>query len=233
MSTYKILIVEDELLIANTIKRYLQRHHYQVVGMAISYEEAIQLYKATQPDLALLDIRLNSRKTGIDVGRFMQTYNPKSKHIYLTSQSDTKHIKAATATYPSGYLTKPIRSPDLTACISLALFNHSTTTAVRKLSLGEGSSSLSVVIDDILYLEADHVYVKIHLYNGRTVVHRSSITELLTQLPNHRFVQTHRSFAVNLSHVEKYDSSYLYVHERAIPLGRSRRKQIVQLLKHQ
>ncbi|MEM1328165.1 MAG: response regulator transcription factor [Bacteroidota bacterium] len=229
MSTYRILIVEDELLIANTIKRYLQKQNYEVTGIAISYDEAIQLYNTTHPDLTLLDIRLNGAKTGIDVANYIRHQDQNSSYIYLTSQADQRSIAAATNTAPSGYLTKPIRKTDLMVSVQLVLQNQ-VFKQPKKLKIGYGNNLQTICVDHILYLEADHVYVKIHLNNGRTIMHRGSIVELLTQLPPQQFLQTHRSFAVNTAHVDQYDTSHLYIRQRSIPLGRSRRKDVIQTL---
>ena len=108
MLRYRTLIVEDEIIIADTIKRYLQKQGHEVVGTAISYEEATEIYKKEQPDIALLDIRLSGSKTGIDVAHFIQEQNDATPFIFLSSQLDSRSINAAKQTYPSGYLLSVI-----------------------------------------------------------------------------------------------------------------------------
>jgi DNA-binding response OmpR family regulator len=92
MKPNQILIVEDEILIADTIERYLTRQGYWVMGSAISCEEAETLYLRQTPDLALLDIRLSGSRTGIDFAHFIRKQARPAPFIYLTSQLDRRSI---------------------------------------------------------------------------------------------------------------------------------------------
>ena len=82
MRSFNILIVEDEILIADTIKRYLLKQGHNVAGIAINFDEAKDLYLETKPDLALLDIRLSGNKSGIDVAEFLHQQNQKIPLMY-------------------------------------------------------------------------------------------------------------------------------------------------------
>lgn len=124
MATAKILIVEDEILIADNLKRYLIKKGYDVVGIAISYDEAKELYVSQTPDVALIDIRLHGPKSGIDFATYLQQQQNTPPFIFLTSQFDQHNIKKATATYPSAYLSKPIRKESLIVAIDIALQGH-------------------------------------------------------------------------------------------------------------
>ena len=88
MNNLKVLIVEDEVLIAETIRMYLEELNYIVTAICISYEEAIETFHLNTPDLGLLDIRLFGSKSGIDVAHYL--YIPVNKHqyVFLTSQFD-------------------------------------------------------------------------------------------------------------------------------------------------
>lgn len=125
MSLTKILIVEDEILIADNIKRFLTKKGYDVVGIAISYEEAVQLYEQKNPDISLVDIRLNGIKSGIDFADFLQVQKKSKPFIYLTSQFDRKNIQRAKQTYPAAYLPKPVHKESLSVAIEMALFKYS------------------------------------------------------------------------------------------------------------
>jgi len=113
MKNYKILIVEDEVIIADTIKRYLTQNGHQVVGNAISYQEAESIYIEKKPDLVLLDIRLSGTKTGIDVAYFIQQQTDPKPFIFLSSQLDSRSLNSAKETFPAGYLSKPIQKNTL------------------------------------------------------------------------------------------------------------------------
>lgn len=233
MTPIKILIVEDEILIADSISRYLEKKGYQILGIAISYEEAVELYGTEKPDLALLDIRLNGEKSGIDFAYFLQEQPESIPFIYLTSQMDMQHINLAKSTFPSSYLSKPIQKDNLFANIEIALHNHqhqkpATTPAI---SLYDGKKNYVLPIKNILFIQAEHVYVKIHRTIGDHILQRSALKDLLKKLPTEQFVQTHRSFAVNLQQISHWDSENVYIGKEEIPVSRSRRKVVFEMLK--
>lgn len=227
----RILIIEDEVLIADTLKRYLRQYGYEVVGNAISYEEAVEMYQSLQPDLCLVDIQLSGYKTGIDFAHFLHNQPEAPLFIFLTSQLDRKHLEAAKETYPAAYLSKPIQKNTLYTTIEIAASNYEAQERAKEtIRLYNGKQYYQVPTEDIMYLRADHNYVHIELANHKAVLQRSSLRETLEQLPGGLFVQTHRSYAVNLNKVSRWDNDYLYVEDNAIPISRARRKEVVDLL---
>ena len=227
MSQFKILIVEDEILIADTIKRYLVRADYDVLDICISYEEAIESYKDGKPDLVLLDIRLNGPKTGIDVAKYILAQERPCPFVYLTSQIDASTLELAKETNPDGYLPKPIRKDTLLTTVEITIHNHiSKTTNSVSLIFSEGNNKYNVNSEDIMFIQADHIYVEIILKGGQKIIQRSTIKELLTDLPVSEFIQTHRSFIVNKNYVDVWNNSSLNIEEYVIPVSRSRKKDV-------
>ncbi|MEQ8706528.1 MAG: response regulator [Phaeodactylibacter sp.] len=231
MNSFRILIVEDEVLIADTIERHLAKKDYVVTGKAISCEEAIESYQQTQPDLVLLDIRLNGSKTGIDVARWLREQGSPPPFIYLTSQIDRQSLDAAKSTYPAGYLSKPVQPQSLYSTIEIALHNHQAQEKQKTtIRLYNGKQYFQAPVDNILYLRADHIYVKITLQDEEEVVQRATLKEMIDQLPEGQFVQTHRSYAVNIQQVTRWDQDYLYIHDFTVPVSRGRRQEVLALL---
>jgi DNA-binding LytR/AlgR family response regulator len=227
----RILIIEDEVLIADTLRRYLEKYGYEVVGHAISYQEAVTLYESLLPDLCLVDIRLSGDKTGIDFAQFLHARTEAPLFVFLTSQLDRRHLDAAKATFPAAYLSKPIQKETLYTTIEIAVSNYEAQSQAKEtIRLYNGRQYYQVPIEDIMYLRADHNYVHIELANHKAVLQRSSLRETLEQLPEGLFVQTHRSYAVNLRKVSSWDNDYLYVEDNAIPISRGRRKEVVDML---
>jgi len=232
MKTYRILIVEDEVLIADTIERYLLKKGHEVVGKAISYKEAKALLLREQPELILLDIRLSGKRTGIDFARYLQQQPQPTPFIFLTSQVDSQSIDAAKSTFPAGYLSKPIQRNSLYTTIEIAMHNYQAQEEEKEtIRLYNGKQYYQVPVENILYLQADHTYVRIAIKNAREVLQRATLKETLDQLPEGLFVQTHRSYAVNLKQVNRWDHEYLYIEDDAIPISRGRRKEVFRLLR--
>ena len=123
MTGIRVLIVEDEPLIAKNIAMYLNNNDYEVAGIAYDPEEAFYQLKKQQPDFAILDINLESDKTGIDVAGYINQNNF-IPFIYLTSYSDKETIEKAKLTNPAGFIVKPFNEKTLYATIEIALSNH-------------------------------------------------------------------------------------------------------------
>lgn len=230
MKTFKILIVEDEILIADNIKLHLERKGYEVVGIAISYEEAIALYTQYRPDLTLLDIRLNGRKSGIEVAQFIRDQEQPKPFIFLTSQIDKKNIDDAKVTFPAGYLSKPIQKESLIASIEIAIHKGSLDEKVETISFYDGEKRYIIPIQNIHYIQSVHVYVEIFIKDRSPILQRTSLKNLLEELPPDKFIQTHRSFIVNLEQVTSYSNESIMIEESQIPISRNMRKQVLAVL---
>ena len=170
MKANRILIVEDEILIADTIDRYLAQRGYQIIGSAISFEEAVDLYLREKPDLVLLDIRLSGPGTGIDVARFIRKQARPAPFIYLTSQLDRHSIDLAKETFPAGYLSKQIQKESLYTTIEMTLHAQiAQKPSAPSITLQDGDAHYKVLPNDIIFLQADHVRL-VFLDQGRQLM---------------------------------------------------------------
>ncbi|MEL7161799.1 MAG: response regulator, partial [Bacteroidota bacterium] len=174
VTKHKVLVVEDEVLIADTITYHLGENGFEVVGCAISYASAVNLFQRTAPDLALIDTRLSGPYSGIDFGAFLHRQPTRIPFVYLTSQMDAHGLAAAKATFPAGYLSKPVPLNSLLTTVEVAL--HNAEANEKSLVVRDGGVVHRLPPRDVLYLEADHVYVRYHLVDGRVLVERSSLT---------------------------------------------------------
>tara|TARA_R110002012_G_scaffold316380_1_gene531267 strand:- start:47 stop:661 length:615 start_codon:yes stop_codon:yes gene_type:complete len=118
----KILLIEDELIIAKDLKMTLEKNEFSNVQIAKNETEAFQLFKDYNYDLIITDINLNSAKDGIEIISYFNTLK-KVPVVYLTAYSDNDIIKRAEATSPFAYLLKPFNESQLKATINLALIN--------------------------------------------------------------------------------------------------------------
>lgn len=123
MTGIKVLIVEDEPLIAKNIGMYLNNNDYEVSAIAYDPDEAIFQLKKHGPDFAILDINLESDKDGIDIAEYINQNNF-IPFIYLTSYSDKDTLERAKKTNPVGFIVKPFNEKTLYATIEIALSNY-------------------------------------------------------------------------------------------------------------
>ncbi len=121
----KILIVEDEIIVAWDIKEALEKSGHTVVNLAISGAEAIQSATNDRPDLVLMDIRLEGEMAGITAGDEIY-HRLKIPVVYLSAHADESTLDRATKTAPFGYVVKPFQSQSLQTTLEIALQRHHT-----------------------------------------------------------------------------------------------------------
>ena len=118
----KILIVEDEFIVANDLRIMLEKAGYKVCGIAPSVVKALELIATKEPDWILLDIFLQGDKTGIDLaGQLTEMEIP---FIYISANTNQGILEAAKATLPYGFLVKPFREKDLMVMLDIARYRH-------------------------------------------------------------------------------------------------------------
>jgi DNA-binding NarL/FixJ family response regulator len=117
----RVLIVEDDPIIADDIESTLVANGYDIAGRAYSSAQAFDLLVNRSPDLVLLDIAIKGDKDGIDVAEVIR-----SKYvipfIYITSFSDPSTLDRAKHTMPYGYIVKPFRDRDILSAIEMCMF---------------------------------------------------------------------------------------------------------------
>jgi len=118
----KILIVEDEFIVANDLRIMLEKAGYKVCGIAPSVIKALQLVSSKEPDWVLLDIFLQGDKTGIDLASELTEMG--IPFIYISANTNQGILEAAKATLPYGFLVKPFREKDLMVMLDIAQYRH-------------------------------------------------------------------------------------------------------------
>ena len=120
LSKSKVLIVEDEAILALSVKELVLKYGYEVAGMASNFTDAVRISKEEAPDLVLMDIRINGNKDGIDTAREIKDICGASV-VFITAYSDSVLFERCLSINPSGYIVKPFREQELRNAIRIAL----------------------------------------------------------------------------------------------------------------
>jgi len=119
----KILIVENERIVADDIKQRLEDLGYEVIGISGNGNDALKKTGEIKPDLILMDIILTGEVDGIETAQqISELYSV--PFIYLTAYYDDEILKRASLTQPAGYITKPFDSVGLHAAIQMAIYKQ-------------------------------------------------------------------------------------------------------------
>jgi DNA-binding LytR/AlgR family response regulator len=237
----KICIVEDEMLIAMDISNSLKSIGYDVTEIASNYTTAIEVIEAEKPDMVLLDIQLDGYKDGIDLAwKIKKDFD--IPFIFLTANSDAATLERVKPVNAQAYLVKPFRTADLQASIEICLHNFVQAKSGKESAVDEnylikdslfikqGQYLHKVMVSDILYLETENIYIKIHTTNSKYLV-RSNLQDYLSLINHKSFCRVHKGFAVNIHHIQMINTDYLVINSIKIPIGRAYRNQLLSYLK--
>ena len=220
MKLLNIYIVEDEPLITATVETALKKQGFKVIGDSDEYDEALEQIDKNRPDLVLVDIQLEGDKDGIDLA--MQLDDRKIPYLYLTSQTDPQTIKRVKETHPLGYIVKPFTEAGLRSNIELAWHNFSMTDEDFVLLKSNGRT-YKINQASITYLKAFDNYCYVYTTSNQYVVpHTLKHTSEKLNLQN--FVQTHRSYWVNLKRISSVEKNVVYIDNEALPVSNSKKE---------
>jgi len=154
----RILIVEDESILALDLKNRLEKMGYFVTGMVTKGEHAFEMAFETEPDLVLMDIKLAGKIDGIQAAEHMRKLFS-LPIIYVTAYSDDATLQRAKRTQPFGYIVKPITNQVLQSNIEMSLYNHK-----MKQRLEENEQWLTAMLRSIhegVIATSDQIYIRL------------------------------------------------------------------------
>ena len=212
----KILIVEDEVVISEHLKRIILNLGYEALEICEDYKETMEVLKTVTPDLAFLDIRMNGIDEGIEVARKLRILG--IPFIFITSFSDKDTLKNAINQQPLGYVLKPFSKEDIQEQLELIEEEISDTFLI----IGNTINKERIAIKNILWLRSENVYVEIHCID-KLHVHRAKLQEIQELLPSKKFVRTGQSHLVNLSHINSTTIDSVIIGKDEIPLSKKYR----------
>jgi DNA-binding LytR/AlgR family response regulator len=241
----KILVVEDEMIIAAKISMQLTSLGYEVTGILPRGEEALLHVEENRPDIVLLDINLKGKIDGIETAALMQQRN-NIPIIYLTANSDEVTFNRAKPTRPYAFISKPFKQLDLQRAIELtisrmasnetSLLTETTTAEEQPFILSDRifvrhrEKMIKIMLADILYLEADRNYSRIFTKSKEYVL-SVTLKTIEEKMNMQLFMRIHRSYLINITQVDEVAESHVMIAEKNIPLGIGMREQLMHRMK--
>jgi two-component system cell cycle sensor histidine kinase/response regulator CckA len=141
----RVMIVEDEAVVAIDLECRLQALGYDVVGIADTLTDAVALFAKTLPDLVLLDIRLRDREDGIEVARALRARADRPI-VFISAYNDPTTVRRATGVGPHGYLIKPFDDRMLVVTVAIALERHAAERTLRIYRAALHSAHIGVLL---------------------------------------------------------------------------------------
>lgn len=242
-SPIKILIVEDELIIAAKISLQLSNLGYEVTGIIPRGEEALNSIQQNQPDILLMDLSLKGEIDGIETVQIIQN-DYKIPVIYLTANADDLNFNRAKDTNPYAFISKPFKKLDLQRAIELTVSRLQSETSTEKITYKENitpfilsdcifvrhqDKMVKVDIKDILYIEAERNYCRIYSKDKKYLL-VMTLKDMDEKLPQQHFIRVHRSFIVNLSQIDEVANNHIVIARKAIPVSKTLKEELLKRL---
>lgn len=238
-SKTRILIVEDDMIIAANISLQLSKLGYEIIGVESRGEEALMYARLNTPDVVLMDINLKGSLNGIETACSIQT-DSDIPIVYITANNDESSFEKAKKTHPFAFISKPINMRNLHRTLSLVeeqIKKRKKTEDEReemveflndRIFIRHHGQMVKLLFEEILFVEADRNYCHIVTAKQQYLL-TSTLKVMQDKLPNPIFVRVHRSYIVNITRLDVVAESHVEINRKVIPLSKSYKEA---LLKH-
>ena len=222
----KIVIVEDEFVIREDISARLEEAGYCVTEAFDTAEKALPAIIKTLPDIVLVDINLQGNMDGIQLVELIQQ-QVNLPIAFITANSDTATYERARKTHPHAFLIKPFTPSNLLAAVDLALYNFSAGSTPSQIELPLEEVTLfvrangkfkKICNNEILFIEAAGSYIHIQMKTERHTLSQN-LTHFQKKTPLANLVRIHRSYVVNVDHIDSFEDSFVFIQNHKLPLS--------------
>ena len=219
----KILIVEDEPIIATDIEMILESLGYEVTSIEDNAKEALLSIVNNPPDLVLLDINIEGDIDGVLLAQDINN-NHGIPFVFLTSNTDNLTINRVKRTQPSGFIVKPFSEKELQTNIEIALFQPVKKTKETATSeyffVKNYNEYVKIAIENLMFIKAEDNYSRLFT-TEKSFILSSTLKKVEEKLPTPLFVRIHRSYIVNIKYIDRFKEGYLYINNHKLSIGRS------------
>jgi two-component system, LytTR family, response regulator LytT len=229
----KIIIVEDELELANNISEILSNLDYEVAAIVDNAVSALEFLEVNSVDLVLMDILIHGDLDGIDLAyRIRESFD--LPIVFSTAYSGTEYLERISSAIHEGYLLKPFTLDSLKTAVFFGLKRHE-----EKAAQGKGEKASLKIMDkgylvpvpysEITYLKADGLYTKVYT-KAKSYLIRDILKSFEEKLPSDQFLRVHKSFLVNISFINSFNAKKINLGETSIPIRRGLYKELLEKL---
>ena len=227
----KILIVEDEIELANNISEILLELDYKVAAVVDNAESALAFLEDGEADLVLMDILIYGELDGIDLAyKIREKYN--LPIVFSTAYSGTEYLDRISSEIHEGYLLKPFTLDSLKTAVFFGLKRHGEKS--KEGSKPKGSLKIMdkgylvpVPFSEIVYLKADGLYTRVFT-KAKSYLVRDILKNFEEKLNTTQFIRVHKSYLVNIGFVASFNAKKINLGDTNIPIRRGLYKELLE-----
>lgn len=240
MASLRILIVEDEPIIADEIAATIEDLGYQVAAKVIHAAEVNTVFQESEPDIVLMDINLGQGADGIQLAAELKRQK-EVPLIFLTSYTDTGTIDRAKKVNPDGYIVKPFDEKELQIAIEIAFHRFD---QVKEKHTGEKPDSylvnkhlfirsrnklVKLVPTEIIYAVAQSNYTLIKTSTDKFML-STTLGVIEEKLIPFGFFRLHRSYLANVSKIDAIEEDHVMIGGENIPISKKQKQDLLNLI---
>ncbi len=225
----KIIIVENDIPMAARLSLQLNRLGYKITGIFSRTKDALHFLEQEVPDLILLDDKLKGQLNGLELPDPKE--NPSSSPIVYFNKRTAETIEnlmpdslKRKKDLLKKHLNKPLKRFQKTP--KRGLFDQKEHCIFKdRIFIKHRDRMIKISLDDIQYIEADRNYCKVFT-NDKKYLLVTTLKEVDEKLLDNRFLRIHRSYVVNISHIDEIGGNYVVIFGRSLPLSKNMRKEL-------
>jgi len=216
----KVLIVEDEVLVADDIASSLEADGYEITGIAISSEECLESIAKNPPHVILMDINIKGEADGVETAKKISTI----PIIFLSSNTGQQFVLRAKEVSPYAFISKPYNYRDVSIAIDLAFARHNEITLTSNsgnsdsIFVKKGDFYTKILLENVLYIEAAGSYCDVVSTEEKYTL-SFNLNHFLINIQHSSFKRIHRSYIANLKRVENFDKSGVTIGGKYLPVS--------------
>ena len=237
---FKILIVEDELIIGAHISTVLSENQYEVLEVVQRGEEVPGVIASEQPNLIIMDIQLAGQLDGIETAKII-SQTSRIPVIFLTSNTDAATFERSKEAYPYAFLSKPFNQENLLRTIEVinnrlhyveGKVNREDVALelLDRIFVKDKDKMVRINVADILYVNAERNYCNIVTAEKKYML-SVNLKTFESKASSASFVRIHRSYLVNLFKIDQLDDNYVFFNNESLPISKSYKKELTSKLK--
>jgi DNA-binding LytR/AlgR family response regulator len=240
MSVLKIMIVEDEPIIADEIEATVEDLGYSVVAKIIHGKDVMDAFGKCEPDVVLMDINLGKGPDGIQLAtEIKQRRN--IPLIFLTSYSDKTTIDRAKQVNPDGYIVKPFDEKDLQVAVEIA-FNRfeqqqkptaeekpETFLVNKHLFIRCKNKLVKLNPEEVIYAEAQSNYTLVKTEKEKYML-STTLGIIEEKLLAFGFFRLHRSYLANIAKIDAIEEDHVLIGGETVPVSKKQKQDLMNLI---
>ena len=231
MKSLNVLIVEDELIIANDVSAHLSDMGVETAQIISRGEDALGFLKENKVDFILMDVALDGHLDGIDTTKLIkEKYD--TPIVYMTANTDDMTFERAKATLPFAFIEKPFKKRTLVRTIELLVERLIaeeqddkkpellTYMLNDRIFVREKNALVKIYIKEILFIQAERAYCKIQTVEKEYLL-STTLKNFDEKVSVNFLKRVHRSFLVNLNKIDRIEDSTVFIGNHRIPVSRA------------